>query len=68
MNTDSNETDSFTLKIANAIDFWCVTCGNDDHDIAPQFENPKLADALAQMRVYLIENSLLPEVAVAEDA
>jgi hypothetical protein len=57
--TDANESDSFTLKISNAIDFWCVSFGNDDHDITPQFESTKLADALAEMLIYLRENNLL---------
>lgn len=57
--TDANESESFTLKISNAIDFWCVTFGNDDHDITPQFERPKLADALGEMLAYLIEDKLI---------
>ena len=57
--TDANESDSFTLKCTNAIDFWCVTFGNDEIDITPQFENPKIVDALAEIHIYSIENRLM---------
>lgn len=56
--TDQSESDSFSLKVSCAIDFWCVTFGNHDIDITPQFESPKLADALSEMLVHLIENEL----------
>jgi len=57
--TDANEGDSFTLKISSAIDFWCATFGNNDIDITPQIEDTSLADALAKMLIYLIENKLI---------
>jgi hypothetical protein len=47
--TDQNENDSFTLQCTNAIDFWAVAFGNDEITITPQFENAKLADALAEI-------------------
>ena len=55
----ANESDSFTLQCTNAIDFWAVAFGNDEITITPQFENTKLADALAEILVYLLENNLI---------
>lgn len=57
--TDVNESESFTLKISNAIDFWCATFGNQDSDVTPQFEDTSLADVLAKMLIYLLENNLI---------
>ena len=57
--TDQNESDSFTLQCTNAIDFWAVAFGNDEITITPQFENTKLADALAEMLIYLLEKNLI---------
>ncbi len=57
--TDQNENDSFTLQCANAIDFWAVAFGNDGITITPQFENAKLADSLAEILIYLLENNLI---------
>jgi hypothetical protein len=56
--TDANESDSFTLKCGNAIDFWWATFGNSDHDITPHFENLKFADALAELLIHLVEEGL----------
>lgn len=57
--TDQNENDSFTLQCTNAIDFWVVAFGNDGITITPQFENAKLADALAEILIYLLESNLI---------
>ena len=57
--TDANEGESFTIKLSSAIDFWCVSFGNDDTDITPQFEDASMADALAKMLIYLISNNLI---------
>lgn len=57
--TDANESDSFTLKCGNAIDFWWATFGNDEADVTPQFENVKFADVLAELMIFLIEEKLI---------
>lgn len=57
--TDANESESFTLKISSAIDFWCATFGDESSDVTPQFEDTSLADALAKMLIYLLENKLI---------
>lgn len=57
--TDENESDSFTLKCGNTIEFWWATFGNDEADITPQFEDASFADCLAKMLIYLLENNLL---------
>ena len=57
--TDSSEGESFTLQCSNAIDFWAVAFGNDDITVTPQFENAKLADALAEILLHLLEENII---------